>query len=273
MRDIEELKEIARQCRKDVLKMTMKAKEGHIATSFSAMDILSALYFSAIKVDPKNPKWDDRDRFIMSKGHGAYAIYAILARKGFFLVSELDTIDKVGTAFGGHPDMKKVSGIELSTGSLGHGLSISAGMAIAAKNDKRDYRIFTLMGDGECQEGSVWEAAMFASSRNLDNLIGIVDFNGLQAIGTTENVLTLSPFAQKWNAFGWAVREVNGHDYNELLKTFIELPFEMGKPSMIVAKTVKGKGVSFMENQISWHARVTTDEEYKKAVKEIEQYS
>ena len=271
--NIDELKQISRQCKKDVLKMVMKAKEGHIATSFSAMDILSALYFAIMRVDPGNPKWEDRDRFIMSKGHGADALYAVLARRGFFPVEELDTVDQFGTAFGGHPDMKKVPGIDLSTGSLGHGLSVGSGMAKAMKDDKRDSRVFVLMGDGECQEGSVWEAAMFAPSRNLDNLVGIVDFNGLQAIGTIENVLPLSPLSEKWEAFGWAVRDVDGHNHEELYETLKSLPFEEGKPSMIIAHTVKGKGVSFMESQIHWHARATTQAEYEQAIKEIDQSS
>jgi len=271
MPEMQILKDIAKQCRKDVLRMVMKVGEGHIASSFSCLDILSTLYFSVINVDPSQPDWEERDRFILSKGHGADAIYTILARKGFFPVKYLDTVDQEGTAFGGHPDMKMVPGLDLSTGSLGHGLSVGAGMSLSSKKDKKQFRVFVLMGDGECQEGSVWEAGMFSACQGLDNLIGIVDYNRQQAIGMTGDILPLNPFAEKWKAFGWAVKEVDGHNFEELLNAFNSLPFEKGKPSMIIARTVKGKGVSFMEKQIHWHARATTQAEYEKALSEIDQ--
>lgn len=271
VKKVDSLKEISRVIRKDILNMVMKAGEGHIASAFSFVDILSVLYFHTMNVDPEEPAWEERDRFILSKGHGCSALYSVLARRGFFSPDDLNTIGERDTIFGGHPDKYKVPGVEVSTGSLGHGLSIGIGMSLAAKRDKKDYNVYVLLGDGECQEGSVWEAAMFAPAYGLDNMIAIVDFNGLQAIGETDDIITLKPFAKKWESFGWAVKEINGHDYNEIMDAMSQFPFSEGKPSVIIANTVKGKGVSFMENQIMWHARATTEEEYKQALMEIDQ--
>ena len=270
VKKVDSLKEISRVIRKDILNMVMKAGEGHIASAFSFVDILSVLYFHTMNVDPEEPAWEERDRFILSKGHGCSALYSVLARRGFFSPDDLNTIGERDTIFGGHPDKYKVPGVEVSTGSLGHGLSIGIGMSLAAKRDKKDYNVYVLLGDGECQEGSVWEAAMFAPAYGLDNMIAIVDFNGLQAIGETDDIITLKPFAKKWESFGWAVKEINGHDYNEIMDAMSQFPFSEGKPSVIIANTVKGKGVSFMENQIMWHARATTEEEYKQALMEID---
>ncbi len=267
---VDSLKEMSRVIRKDILKMVMKAGEGHIASAFSCVDLLSVLYFHIINVDPEEPAWEERDRFILSKGHGCSALYSVLARRGFFSPDDLNTIGERDSIFGGHPDKYKVPGVEVSTGSLGHGLSVGIGMSLAAKRDKKHYNVYVLLGDGECQEGSIWEAAMFAPAHRLDNMIAIVDFNGLQAIGETDDIITLKPFAEKWESFGWAVKEINGHDYNEIMDAMSQFPFSEGKPSVIIANTVKGKGVSFMENQIMWHARATTDEEYKQALVEID---
>jgi transketolase len=206
----------------------------------------------------------------MSKGHGCFAYYAVLARRGFFPVELLNTVKQKDTIFGGHPDRDKVPGIDVSTGSLGHGLSIGAGMALAAKRDGKSARFFVLMGDGECQEGSVWEAAMFASANHLDNLIAVVDANSLQAIGRTTDIVGLEPFSDKWRSFGWEVCEVDGHDCGELSDKLSNVPIRPGSPTAVIARTIKGKGVSYMENEIMWHARPVTEEEFRLAMCELE---
>lgn len=269
--DINRLKNLARTLRKDVLKMVMISREGHLGAAFSCMEILTTLYFNVLNIDPSKPAWDNRDRFIMSKGHGCFAQYAVLARRGFYPVELLLSIKKKDTLFGGHPDRDKVPGIDVSTGSLGHGLSIGAGMALADKKDGKSSRVFVLLGDGECQEGSVWEAAMFASGYDLDNLIVIVDANSLQAIGKTGDIIPMEPFTSKWKSFGWEVKEIDGHDYREILPAFDNIPNTPGVPTAIIARTVKGKGVSYMENEIMWHARAVTEDEYKKAVIELDE--
>ena len=267
---IEELKNIAQSCRKDVLKMVHSSREGHLGGAFSCIDILTALYFDAMRVRPERPDWPSRDRFILSKGHACFALYAALAKRGFYPVETLDSVSESGTVFGGHPDKGTVPGVDASTGSLGHGLPIGAGMALAGKRDREDYRVFVLLGDGECQEGSVWEAAMFAAANRLDNLTAIIDANSLQAIDRTERIINMEPFAAKWESFGWSAREIDGHDMRSIVEALNAVPFKPGAPSAIIARTVKGKGISFMENEIMWHARPTTNEEYETALSEIE---
>lgn len=267
--EISKLNGFAQTLRKDVLKMVMLSGEGHLGAAFSCMEILATLYFSILNIDPLQPDRDDRDRFIMSKGHGCFAQYAALARRGFYGVELFDSIKQKDTLFGGHPDRDKVPGVDVSTGSLGHGLSIGAGMALADRNDEKSNRVFVLLGDGECQEGSVWEAAMFASSNNLDNLIAIVDYNSLQAIGKTVEIISMTPFSEKWKSFGWEVHEVNGHDCGELLIKLSNIPVKSGAPTVIIARTIKGKGVSFMENQVMWHARPVTEKEFEQAMGEL----
>ncbi|MGV7224562.1 MAG: transketolase, partial [Nitrospinales bacterium] len=237
------LNELAQNLRKDVLKMVYSSGEGHLGAAFSSMEILTTLYFGVMNIEPSQPNWKNRDRFIMSKGHGCFAQYAVLARRGFFPVGLLETISQRDTIFGGHPIRDKVPGVDVSTGSLGHGLSIGAGMALADRNDDKSSRVFVLLGDGECQEGSVWEAVMFASSNNLNNLIAIVDYNSLQAIGKTVDIISMSPFAEKWKSFGWAVHKVDGHDCGELLTKLSNFPVKSGAPTAIIARTIKGKGV------------------------------
>jgi len=266
---INRLQELARVCRKDVLKMVMASGEGHIGGGFSCMEILVTLYFHIMKIDPLQPDWKDRDLFIMSKGHGCFALYAVLARRGFFPVDLLNTVKQTDTIFGGHPDRDKVPGVDVSTGSLGHALSIGTGMALSAKKDGRARRIFVLLGDGECQEGSVWEAIMFAAAKNLDNLIAIVDANSLQAIGRTGDILSMDTLAGKWEMFGWKAYEGDGHNCGEIFENLNRIPFQKGSPSVFVARTVKGKGVSFMENEIMWHARATTEAEFRQATFEL----
>jgi transketolase len=217
------------------------------------VEILTVLYHQVLRVDPDNPKDPDRDRFILSKGHASVALYAILADKGFISYEQLATYGHSGTMLGGHPDMYAVAGVEASTGALGHGFGFGVGMALAGTMDGKDYRVFTLLGDGECQEGSVWEAAMFAPQHNLDNLVAIIDYNKLQALDRLENIVSLEPLADKWKSFGWEVRQVDGHDTPVLLDIFQAVPFATGKPSLVIAHTIKGKGISFMENVPIWH--------------------
>lgn len=262
--------EAARAGRRDVLRMAVRAREGHIASAFSCMEILAALYADVLRVDPANPRWPQRDRFVMSKGHACAAHYAMLARRGFFPAALLETIGSRGTPLGGHPDHTQVPGLETSAGSLGHGLSLAAGMALAASQDGADWRVFALLSDGECQEGSTWEAALFAPSRRLDGLVAIVDYNRQQALGHMKDIVPMDPMGEKWAAFGWQVQEVDGHDPAALLNAFGNLPRE-GKPHLIVAHTVKGKGVSFMEGVPHWHARVPTPEELATALREIDE--
>lgn len=267
---VKELRDLSRLLRKDILRIVTLAKEGHIASALSCIDILSVLYFRVMNINPDFPDWQGRDRFILSKGHASSALYAALARRGFFSLNELDTVGQRFSKFGAHPDKDKVPGIEASSGSLGHGLSIGIGMALAAKRDRRKSRIFVLLGDGECQEGSVWEAVAFAAMHKLDNLVAIIDYNKQQAIGFLRNIVELCPLADKWKAFGWHTQEVNGHDHRKLLEVFSKIPFKKKSPNVIIAHTVKGKGVSFMEKAIMWHARATTEAEFIQALREIE---
>jgi len=258
------------QYRKKILKYILGAKAGHTGGSLSATDILNVLYNEVLNVSPGNFISPDRDRYVQSKGHCVEALYVVLADKGFFPEADLETLCKYQSHYIGHPT-RKIKGVEQNTGALGHGLPICVGMAIAGKKDKKNYRVFTLMGDGELPEGSNWEAALSAAHYKLDNLCAIVDKNGMQITAPTSQVMNTDPLDEKWKAFGWAVREVDGNDVAALKDAFAALPFEKGKPSLIIAKTVKGKGVSFMENQLKWHHGVPNAEQYEQAQEELDQ--
>lgn len=266
--DIRELKIKAAQIRMDLLTIIHRAKTGHTGGSLSNTDILTALYYEIMNIDPSNPKAEDRDRFIASKGHSVESLWCILADRGFFPKEELETYSQFGTRLIGHPN-NKVPGVEMNTGALGHGLPISVGMALAAKRDGRPYRVFCLMGDGEQAEGSNWEAAMAGAHYKLDNLVGIIDRNRLQISGSTEDVMGLEPLEDKWAAFGWNVVSVDGNDIEQLLNSFRAAPEVAGRPTLIMANTVKGKGVSFAENVPAWHHHVPTDEQLELALAEL----
>lgn len=271
--EISEIKQLqinATKARMGAVIGTYNAKSGHPGGSLSAADVFSYLYFKEMNVDPQNPDWTDRDRFVLSKGHCAPSLYAVLALKGFFEWDELKSLRHVGAMLQGHPDMKGTPGIDMSTGSLGQGVSTACGMAMAAKMDNKDYRVYTVLGDGECEEGQVWEAAMFAAHKNLDNLVVIVDQNGLQIDGTVAEVGGIEPLDKKFESFGFNVLKVDGHSFEELDAAFANAKATKGMPTAILMKTVKGKGVSFMENQVGWHGKATNDEEYKIAMAELE---
>jgi transketolase len=265
------LAELAKRIRQHCVRMTGKANASHIGGSLSAADLLAAVYGRALHYDPQNPEWSDRDRFIMSKGHACSALYAALAESGYFPVERLETFYQNGSPLAGHVTHKNVPGVELSTGSLGHGLPVAIGMAVAAKRDGRVSRIFCMISDGECDEGSVWEGALFSPHHKLDNLIVIIDYNKIQSLGAVKEVINLDPLADKWRAFGWAVRELDGHNLNAVEEAVMQVPYELGRPSCIVAHTVKGKGVSFMENRLLWHYRAPLGEDMTKALAELEQ--
>ena len=262
-----ELKSI--QYRKKVLSIIKKAKAGHTGGSLSAVDILNVLYNQVLNVSPENFSDEDRDRYIQSKGHSVEALYVVLADKGFYPEEALDSLNQYQSHFIGHPT-RKVNGIEQNTGALGHGLPIAAGTALAAKKDGRFYRVFTLLGDGELEEGSNWEASMAAAHYGLDNLVVIVDYNKLQITGPVDTVTGVTNLREKFAAFGYAVREVNGNDISELIDVFNQVPFEPGKPNLVLAHTTKGKGISFIENQVSWHHHVPSDDEFAKAMLELD---
>ncbi|QNK55758.1 transketolase [Paenibacillus sp. PAMC21692] len=266
--DIQHLQMKAVQIRMDLLRMIHKAKSGHTGGSLSNTDIVTALYYRVMNIEPRRPKDPDRDRFIASKGHAVESLWCILADLGFFPKEELDTFGQFGTRLIGHPN-NKVPGIEMNTGALGHGLAISVGMALAAKRDNKRYRVYCLMGDGEQAEGSVWEAAMAGAHYKLDNLIGIVDRNRLQISGTTENVMGLDPLDEKWAAFGWNVVALDGNDMGALVEALEAAPAAPGKPTLILANTVKGKGISFAENVAHWHHHVPSAEELERALAEL----
>lgn len=261
-------REKANDIRKQVFRMATKAKGSHLGTAFSCIDILTILYFRILKINPKKPKDINRDRFILSKGHACSGLYVTLAEKGFFAKKLLKSYLKDGTIFAAHPS-SGIPGIELSTGSLGHGLSVGVGMAIAAKHDRRHYKVYVLISDGECDEGSTWEAVLCASHFKLDNLVVIVDYNKIQAFGRVEDVLGLEPFKDKWQSFGFAVREIDGHNHSQIIDELENVPFVKGKPSVIIAHTIKGKGVSFMENTIDWHYLNPNEQQLKIALKEL----
>ena len=264
-----ELSITACKVRMGVIEGTHCAKSGHPGGSLSAADIMTYLYFSQMNVDPQNPNKPDRDRFVLSKGHVAPALYATLAHRGFFPVEELKTLRKIGSRLQGHPDMKKIPGVDMSSGSLGQGISAACGMAKAAKLTGADYRVYAMLGDGEIQEGQVWEAAMFASHYQLDNLCVLVDNNGLQIDGNIKDVMSPYPIDKKFEAFGFHVINIDGHDFDQIEAAYKEACTIKDKPTAIIAKTVKGKGVSFMENQASWHGTAPNDEQYEIAMKEL----
>ena len=265
-----ELKKTANEVRKGIIKSTHAAKSGHPGGSLSAADVFTYLYFVELNVDPKNPKDENRDRFVLSKGHVAPGYYSTLAERGFFPKEDLLTLRHVGSYLQGHPDMKKIPGVDMSSGSLGQGISAAVGMALAAKLQNKDYRTYTLLGDGEIQEGQVWEAAMFAGSRKLDNLVVIVDNNGLQIDGPIDEVNSPYPIGAKFEAFNFNVVEIDGHDFDQIADAFKQAKECKGKPTAIIMKTIKGKGVSFMENQVGWHGKAPNDEEYAVAMEDLE---
>ena len=261
-------KTLATSLRAHALRMVHRAGSSHIGGCLSAADLLAVLYGNILQIDPSQPDMLDRDRFILSKGHAVAVVYAALAERGFFPLEWLDTFYQDGSHLGGHITYG-IPGVEVSAGSLGHGLSIGCGMALGGKRDNRRYRVFVLLSDGECDEGSTWEAALFAPHHHLDNLIAIVDFNKIQSFGTTKEVLDLDPLADKWKAFGWEVKEIDGHDLSQIRSILQSIPFKQGRPSCVVAHTVKGKGVSFMENQLAWHYRCPDDKHLCLALREL----
>ncbi len=267
--DTRELKIKAVEIRKSLLTMIYNGKTGHTGGALSSVDILTALFYEIMSIDPKNPKKIDRDRFILSKGHSVEGYYAILADLGFFDKSELASFSKFNSRLIGHPN-NKVPGVEMNTGALGHGLSVAVGMAIGLKKQEISGNIYVLMGDGELAEGSVWEASMAASHYKLDNIVAIIDRNHLQISGITEDVMSLEPLAERFGSFGFSVKQINGHDMNEIVSTFKSTPFADGKPSLIIANTIKGKGVSPMENIAKWHHGVPDEELYNKSMEELE---
>lgn len=261
---------LARAVRRHVLEMTHRGRSSHIGSVYSIADILAVLYGGVLRHDPGRPDWPERDRFILSKGHAGAGAYAVLAERGFFPVADLAGHCRDGSTLSGHVSHKGVPGVELSTGALGHGLSVGAGMAYGARLDGAGHRTVVLLGDGECDEGAVWEAAMFAAHHRLENLVAIVDRNGLQSIDTTERTLGLEPFAAKWTTFGWAVREVDGHDHRALAAALESLPIAAGRPGCVICHTVKGKGVSFMEHSVAWHYKSPLGDDYAAAKRELE---
>ena len=264
-----ELLDKAKTIRRHIVEMVGKAGSGHPGGSLSAVEIVTALYFRALRHNPKNPQWADRDRFILSKGHAAPVLYAALAECGYMPVEELSTLRQLDSRLQGHTDMTTVPGVEMSAGSLGQGLSFSVGVALAGRLDKRDYWVYTLLGDGECDEGQVWEAAMAAAHYKLDRMIAFVDYNKLQIDGWNKDVMNLEPFTDKWRAFGWHVIEIDGNDFGQVFSAIDSAKKISDQPKMIIAHTVKGKGVSYMENNVDFHGKAPNEEEIKKALKEL----
>ncbi|MFL1471317.1 transketolase [Paraclostridium bifermentans] len=269
MRDHKVLNGIARNIRRDIVTMIHSSKSGHPGGSLSAVEILTSLYFDEMNVDSRNPKMEDRDRFVLSKGHAAPVLYSTLAEKVYFDKAELNSLRKIGAMLQGHPDMKGIPGVEMSTGSLGQGFSVACGMAMASKLDNAPWRVYTLLGDGEIQEGIVWEAAMSAAHYKLDNLVAFLDYNGLQIDGEVEKVMNVGPAMDKFKSFGWNVIEIDGHDFDQIFAALDMAKETVGKPTMIIAKTVKGKGVSFMENNAGWHGTAPSDSDLEKALQEL----
>lgn len=260
---------LAHRIRTHAVRMTSRGSSSHVGSILSMADIIAVLYGAVLRVDPANPQWAGRDRFILSKGHAGGGIYAALAERGFFPVEQLDTHCQNGSRLSGHVSHRGVPGVEFSTGSLGHGLSVAAGMALSAKLDAEAHRVFVVLSDGECDEGSNWEPILFAAHHQLDNLVVIVDYNKIQSLDTVANTLNLEPFADKWQSFGWQVAEVDGHDHAALQATLERAPFVAGKPSCVMAHTTKGKGVSFMERSVLWHYRSPKGEEFDAAMAEL----
>lgn len=264
--EIQELEFKARQVREDIIDEVYHAKSGHPGGSLSITDILTVLYFKEMNVNPENPEWEDRDRFVLSKGHCSPALYSCLANRGFFPVEDLKTFRNINSYLQGHPDKNKVPGVDMTTGSLGQGLSAANGMAIAGKMDEKDYRVYCVLGDGEIEEGQIWEAAMAANKYKLDNLCVIVDNNNLQIDGTIEEVMSSYPIDEKFKSFGFQVINIDGHDIEEIIKAFEVARNVKGKPTCIIAKTIKGKGIAFMENQAGWHGKAPNEEQYQQAI-------
>jgi len=271
-KSIEELQAIARKIRREIVQMTGAAKSGHPGGSLSAVEILVELYFNRMHIDPKNPSLADRDRFILSKGHAAPVLYAVMAEAGYgeTPVDKLGTLRKLGSVYQGHPDMRYIHALEASTGSLGEGLSLGLGMALAARMDGRKSRTYVMLGDGESQEGQVWEAAMAAAFHKVDNLVNIVDYNGIQLDGFVKDIMDIAPLADKWRAFGWHTIEIDGHDPRAIQAAFTEAEATKGKPTCLVAHTIKGKGVSFMENNPKFHGTAPSADEVKLALQELQ---
>ncbi len=265
------LQKDAAKVRMSVIEGTFNAKSGHPGGSLSIADIITYLYLYKLNIDPKNPKWEDRDRFVLSKGHTAPALYGAMALKGFFPEEEIKTLRKPDSRLQGHPSMNLTPGVDMSTGSLGQGVSVAVGMALGAKLNNKSFRVYTVLGDGEIEEGQVWEAAMFASAKKLDNLVVIVDNNDLQIDGTLEEVNSPYPIDEKFKAFGFNVINIDGHDFDQIDEAFTQAENCKGKPTAIIAKTIKGKGVSFMENQVGWHGKGPNEEEYNAAMAELKE--
>lgn len=264
-----ELQKIACKVRMGIIEGVYNAKSGHPGGSLSIADLLTYLYFVKMKIDPQNPKMEDRDRLVLSKGHCAPGLYSVLAQRGYFPVDELKTLRHIGSRLQGHPDMKHIPGVDMSSGSLGQGISAACGMALSGKLSNKDYRVYAILGDGEIEEGQVWEAAMFAAHKKLDHLVAIVDSNGLQIDGAVTEVNSPEPITDKFAAFGFHVITMNAHDFNDIERAFTEADQVSGKPVAIIQKSVKGKGVSFMENQVSWHGSAPNKEQYEQAMAEL----
>ena len=267
--NIEDLKMKAKEIRKDIIEEVYNAKSGHPGGSLSIADIMAVLYFNELRIDEKNPRWEDRDRVVLSKGHCSPALYAALAERGFFDKEDLKSFRKIESNLQGHPDLNKVPGVDMTSGSLGQGLSIANGMAIAGKMDNKNYRVYTILGDGEIEEGQIWEAAMTANKYKLDNLCVIVDNNNLQIDGTIEEVMSSYPIDEKFKSFGFNVLNINGNNIEEIINAFESAKKTKDKPTCIIAKTIKGKGVSFMENKAEWHGKAPSEEEYIQAMKDL----
>ena len=270
---VEDLKQMAAVIRCDIIEMICTAEAGHPGGSLSAADIVTALYFRLMRIDPENPHWEERDRFILSKGHACPVWYAALAERGFFDKSHLGTLRRLGSILQGHPDMNKVPGIDMTAGSLGHGLSVGIGMALAGRLQKKDYHVWVVIGDGESQEGSIWEAAMSAAKWNLDNLTAVLDRNNLQNDFYVDDLMPIEPLADKWRAFGWNTLEIDGHNMEEVVSALESAKAFKGAPTILIARTVKGKGVSYMENVCEWHGKAPRREEADRALNEIRRCS
>lgn len=264
----DQLSDVARRLRATIIRMSHQGRAPHLGSALSCIDILVAAYFTALRIDPSQPSADDRDRFILSKGHAASALYATLAERGFYDPALLETYNQAGSRLPEQPSPGALPGVEAATGSLGHGLSLGLGMALAGRVQQQDFRVFVVVSDGECNEGSVWEAAMFAAAQRLDNVLVVVDYNRWQATDRSDEVMAISPLVDKWEAFGWSALEVDGHDLTALANA-MKIPSEVGKPTAIVARTVKGRGVSFMEDDNNWHYRIPNEQELADALKEL----
>ncbi|HPN92856.1 MAG TPA: transketolase [Rectinema sp.] len=267
--EIKELNEIARELRCTSLRMIHKRQAGHPGGSLSAAEIMTVLYFKVMRIDPENPNWNERDRFLLSKGHASAMLYATLAKRGFFPEEDLQKWGELDCHLQGHPDRLKTPGVDMNSGILGHGVSIGVGLCLAARQKRKDYRVYTLLGDGECQAGLVWEGANAAAKYALTNLVAIIDHNGVQLDGFVEEVMPIEPLAEKWRSFGWDVLEVDGHDVDQLYQAFLQCIEAQKKPTVIIARTIKGKGVSFMENKAYWHGVAPSTEELTRALHEL----